>query len=68
MTEGLLHLAGLLFVQVKNYVKWFLKHKGVDQKDIGVITPYRRQARLIRDKLRHVVGHGNEVKIYFLIR
>jgi AAA domain len=45
---------------VKHYVNWLLKN-GFEQKDIGVITPYRRQARLIRDKLKAVVK-TDEVK------
>jgi superfamily I DNA and/or RNA helicase len=45
---------------VKQYVNWLLKN-GYEQKDIGVITPYRRQARLIRDKLKAIIK-PDEVK------
>ena len=47
--------------KVVGYVTKLLK-KGISQADIGVIAPYRRQVRLIRNMLQDMVGNAEEVK------
>ena len=50
------------FFQVCKYVKQLLK-LGTKPSDIGVIAPYRRQVRLLRERLKKLCcAENNEVK------